>query len=66
MNYLLVDSALLAERGLYPFADKLGDGRSIVPITAMRVLTGVDVYIASKDEIDKLKKESEVTDEWVE
>ena len=41
MNYLLVNSDLLSERGLFPHAEKLPDGRSIIPITAMRMLSGI-------------------------
>ncbi len=55
MNYLLVDSAKLAEKGLYPNAEKLPDGRSILAMNAMRVLSGISVTIESEEHVLKLK-----------
>ena len=68
MKYLLVKSELHSERGLFTHAKKLPYGRYIIPNTAMRMLSGIEVYIASKSEIESLMNaeqstESEVTDE---
>lgn len=50
MNYVLIDKKQLDDRGLFPYAELLPDGRAILPLNALKSvtgLTGVDIVDSS-------------------
>lgn len=54
MNYILVQKEQLEGKG-FDYAERIPDGRVILPITVLKVLTGIsDVQIISKENLDEL------------
>lgn len=41
MNYLLVDKKQLADKNIYPDAEELSDGRVVLSINALKVVTNL-------------------------
>ncbi len=64
MSYILIPKDQLEERGLFPYAETLPDGRSIVPVRSMKTLSGfTGVDIVSAETVKALKNESVPTPE---
>ena len=57
MNSALVDKKQLDEKGLFPHAEVLPDGRAIIPLNWLKAVTGLkDVEIADIKTVKKLQK----------
>lgn len=41
MNYLLVEKKQLVEKGVYTEAEEMSDGRAVLTINALKVVTGL-------------------------
>lgn len=60
MNYLLVKEEQLAGQGYdYQYAERIPDGRIILPLSALKVLSNFTPDIISDDSLKKLIKEQE-------
>lgn len=58
MNYLLVKPEELDEQGYdYKYAERMPDGRVILPLSALKVLSNFNPEVLSKDKLKALKKE---------
>lgn len=64
MNYLLIPYEQLQEKGLFPYAERLPDGRCILPMSKLKAITGFkDVEIVDTQKIKELKKAPPVNPE---
>lgn len=55
MNYLLVDKKQLLEKNIYPEAQELSDGRVVLNISVLKVITGLsNVEIIDDRALDAL------------
>lgn len=55
MNYLLVDKKQLLEKKIYPEAEELSDGRVVLNISVLKVITGLsNVEIIDDRALDAL------------
>lgn len=55
MNYLLIEKKQLDEKGLFPYAEQLPDGRCIIPMSALKAATGFkNIEIVDDDTLDEL------------
>ena len=60
MNYLLVKEEQLAGQGYdCQYAERIPDGRIILPLSALKVLSNFTPEIISDDSLKKLMKEQE-------
>ena len=67
MSYVLIPKEQLTEKGLFPFAEVLPDGRAVLPFRALKSLSGVvGVDIVDADTVKKLMKLENTTTEKVE
>ena len=55
MSYVLAKKEDVQE--LYPFAETLPDGRLILPISAVKMLSDIEIELVSKDTLLKLKSQ---------
>lgn len=59
MNYVLVDKKQLDEKGVFPFAELLPDGRVILPLNALKTITGLTgIDIVDSEAVKALQAEA--------
>lgn len=59
MNYVLVDKKQLDEQGVFPFAELLPDGRAILPLNALKTITGLTgIDVVDSDRVKELQAEA--------
>lgn len=57
MNYALVSKEQLTQKGITNFGEELKDGRVVLPVSALKTITGLTgVEIVSLSEVKKLLK----------
>lgn len=62
MSYVLISKDQLKEKGLFPYAETLPDGRAIIPLRSLKTLSGLTgVDIVDAETVKTLLKEAENT-----
>lgn len=63
MSYILVDKNQLDEKGLFPFAELLPDGRAILPLNVLKTVTGlIGIDIVDSETVKLLQAEAPSTE----